>query len=178
MAKLPNDEVVARIEAALYSAGRPITIEEIINASGTDSKERVKRLLVELINKTKVTFKALEIAKLEDNSYVFQLKPSYAPIVKKFSNRPQISNSVLKTLSYIAYEQPVTTKRLLEIRGSKVYYHLRELQEQEFVQFKSSGRIKVYSTTGKFNNYFGVSDLKMLKKSLLLQPKDIEKKNT
>lgn len=178
MAKLPNDEVVARIEAALYSAGRPISLEEIVNASGTDSKERVKRLLVELINKTKVTFKALEIAKLEDNSYVLQLKPSYAPIVKKFSNRPQISNSVLKTLSYIAYEQPVTTKRLLEIRGSKVYYHLRDLQEQEFVQFKSSGRIKVYTTTGKFNNYFGVSDLKMLKKSLLLQPEDGGKKNT
>lgn len=178
MAKLPNEEVVARIEAALYSAGRPITMEEIVNASGTDSKERVKRLLTELINKTRVTFKALEIAKLEDNSYVFQLKPSYAPIVKRFSNRPQISNSVLKTLSYIAYEQPVTTKRLLEIRGSKVYYHLKELQDQEFIQFKSSGRIKVYSTTAKFNNYFGISDMKMLKKSLLLQPKNIEKKNT
>jgi segregation and condensation protein B len=178
MARLPNDEVVARIEAALYSAGRPITIKEIMNASGVDSKDRVKRLLTELINKTKVTFKALEIAKLEDNSYVFQLSPNYAPIVKKFSNRPQFSKSVLKTLSYIAYEQPVTTKRLLEIRGSKVYNHLRELQGQEFIQFKSSGRIKVYSTTAKFNNYFGVSDLKILKKSLLMQPKDMEKKNT
>ncbi|VFJ12408.1 SMC-Scp complex subunit ScpB [Candidatus Nitrosocosmicus franklandus] len=178
MARLPNDEVVARLEAALYSAGRPITLEELVNASGIDSKEKVKRLLAELINKTRVTFKALEIAKLEDNSYVFQLKPSYTPIVKRFSNRPQISNSVLKTLSYIAFEQPVTTKRLLEIRGSKVYYHLKELQDQEFIRFKSSGRIKVYSTTEKFNSYFGISDLKMLKKSLLSQPKNIEKKNT
>ena len=178
MARLPNDEIVARIEAALYSAGRPISVEEIVSASGTDSKEKVKRLLTELINKTRVTFKALEIAKLEDNSYVFQLKPSYAPIVKKFSNKPQISNSVLKTLSYIAYEQPVTTKRLLEIRGSKVYYHLRELQDLEFINFRSSGKIKVYSTTTKFNNYFGISDLKMLKRSLLMQPKNLEKKNT
>lgn len=178
MTKLPNDEIIARIEAALYSSGRPLSMEEIIKASGIDSKEKVKRLLNELINKTRVVFKALEIAKLEDGSFVFQLKPSYNPIVKRFSTKPQISNSVLKTLSYIAFEQPVTTRRLLEIRGSNVYNHLRELEEENFVSFKTSGRIKVYTTTSKFNAYFGINDLKSLKKSLLLNPKESEKKNT
>ena len=119
MTKLPNDEIIARIEAALYSSGRPLTLDEIVAASGINSKEKVKKLINELINKTQVVFKALEIAKLEDGTFVFQLKPSYSPIVRRFSNKPQISNSVLKTLSYIAFEQPVTTKRLLEIRGSK-----------------------------------------------------------
>ena len=114
---MPPDEIIARIEAALYSAGRPLTIDDIVKASGIESRERIKRLLNELINKTKVAFKALEIARLEDGTYVFQLKPSYAPIIKKFSNKPQISNSVMKTLSYVAYEQPVTSKRLVEIRG-------------------------------------------------------------
>lgn len=178
MTKLPNDEIVARIEAALYSSGRPLTFDEIIRASGIESKDKVKKLLNELINKTQVVFKALEIAKLEDGTYVFQLKPIYNPIVKRFSNKPQISNSVLKTLSYIAFEQPVTTRRLLEIRGSKVYHHLKELQEEDFINFKSSGRIKVYTTTSKFNGYFGINDLKSLKKSLLLNPKELEKKNT
>lgn len=178
MTKLPDDEIVARIEAALYSSGRPLTLDEIIRASGIESREKVKKLLNELINKTQVVFKALEIAKLEDGSYVFQLKPIYNPIVKRFSNKPQISNSVLKTLSYIAFEQPVTTRRLLEIRGSKVYHHLKELQEEDFINYKSSGRIKVYTTTSKFNSYFGINDLKSLKKSLLLNPKELEKKNT
>lgn len=178
MTKLPNDEIIARIEAALYSSGRPLTLDEIIAASGINSKEKVKKLMNELINKTQVVFKALEIAKLEDGTFVFQLKPSYSPIVRRFSNKPQISNSVLKTLSYIAFEQPVTTRRLLEIRGSKVYNHLRELQEEEFINFKSSGRIKVYTTTSKFATYFGISDLKVFKKSLLLNSKESEKKNT
>jgi segregation and condensation protein B len=74
MTKLPTDEIIARIEASLYSAGRPLTIDEIVKASGTESRERVKRLLNELINKTKVAFKALEISNLEDGTYVFQLK--------------------------------------------------------------------------------------------------------
>ena len=178
MTKLPTDEIIARIEAALYSAGRPLTIEDIVNASGIESRERIKRLLNELINKTKIAFKALEIAELEDGTYVFQLKPSYAPIIKKFSNKPQISNSVMKTLSYVVYEQPVTGKRLVEIRGSKVYMHLKELQDLEFITHKSSGRVKIYNTTMKFKNYFGISDLAMLKKSLLMNPTAFAKKNT
>ena len=56
MTKLPNDEIVSRIEAALYSSGRPLTFEEIIRASGIESKDKVKILLNELIDKTQVVF--------------------------------------------------------------------------------------------------------------------------
>ena len=78
---LPEDEVTARIEAALYSAGRPLTMDEMIRASGTNSKEKTAKVLADLVRKAKSAFKAIEIAQLEDGSYVFQLKPSYAPLV-------------------------------------------------------------------------------------------------
>ncbi len=167
MAKLPLDETIARVEAALYSAGRPLTLDELTKASGIDSREKIKKILNELISKTKVIFKAIEIVKLDDGTYVFQLKPNYSPIVKKFAARPQLSNSVLKTLSYITFEQPVTSKRLVEIRGSKVYSHLKELEQLEFIASSSAGRLKIYTTTKKFQNYFGINDLKALKNSLL-----------
>lgn len=178
MTKLPHDEIIARVEAALYSAGRPLTIEDITKASGIESKEKIKKILNELINKTKVVFKAIEIVKLDDGSYVFQLKPYYNPIVKKFAAKPQISNSVLKTLSYIAYEQPVTSKRLVEIRGSKVYSHIKELEQIEFITHKDIGRLKIFNTTKKFQIYFGISDLKSLKHSLLLNEAQISKRNS
>ena len=168
MTKLPQDEVIARVEAALYSAGHPLTIEDITKASGIESKEKIKKILNELINKTKVVFKALEIVKLDDGSYVFQVKPYYTPIVKKFASKPQVSNSVLKTLSYIAYEQPVTSKRLVEIRGSKVYSHIKELEQIEFITHKDIGRLRIFNTTKKFQIYFGIGDLKTFKNSLLL----------
>ena len=101
MIKLPPDEVIARVEAALYVAGRPLTIDEITKASGLDSKEKIRKILNELINKTKVVFKAIEIVKLDDGKYVFQLKPNYSPIVKKFASKPQTSK--YSTKNFVLY---------------------------------------------------------------------------
>ena len=54
MVKIENmKEATARIEAALYSAGRPLRIEDIIRASGTESKIKTLELLNEIIKKTK-----------------------------------------------------------------------------------------------------------------------------
>ena len=164
---LPEDEIAARIEAALYSAGRPLSVEELIRASGTNSKEKTQRVVNELVKKTKSTFKAIEIAQLEDGTYVFQLRPEYAPLVRKFAQHPLIASAVLKTLSYIAYEQPVTSKRLVQIRGSQVYSHIKILEQLLFVEHESLGRLKVYRTTPKFQNYFGITDLNAMKSKLV-----------
>ncbi len=164
---LPEDEVIARIEAALYSAGRPLSVDELIRASGTTSKEKTMRVVIELMKRTKSTFKAIEIAQLDDASFVFQLKPAYSPIVRKFAQRPLVASAAQKTLSYIAYEQPVTSKRLVQIRGSQVYTHLRELEQLQFVEHENLGRLKVYRTTKKFQEYFGISDMNAIKSKLV-----------
>jgi segregation and condensation protein B len=167
-ASLPEEEIIARIEAALYSAGRPLPLPEIIKASGSNSKRKTLKILQELMTKTKLTFKAIEICQLQDQSYVFQLKASYTPLARKFAQKPVISNATLKTLSYIAYEQPVTSKRLSQIRGSNVYSHLKELEHSSFICHERIGRLKIFKTTKKFQNYFGVNDLADLKKAVLI----------
>ena len=164
---MPDDEVTARIEAALYSSGRPLSIEELVRASGTNSKERTMKVLLELIKKVRGAFKAIELLKLEDGSYVLQLKPSYTPVVRRFAQHPLISASALKTLSYIAYEQPVTSKRLVQIRGSQVYNHTKELEQLLFVEHENLGRLKVYRTTKKFQEYFGIPDINAMKSKLV-----------
>lgn len=77
-----NDEPTARIEAALYSAGRPLKIEELIRASGTESRTKTFEILNEVMKKTKSAFKALEVVILPDGLYVFQLKPEYSQLSK------------------------------------------------------------------------------------------------
>jgi segregation and condensation protein B len=166
-ASLPEQEITARIEAALYSAGRPLSVEELVRASGTNSKEKTIKVVTDLIRKTKSVFNAIEISQLEDGTYVFQLKPAYTPVVRKFAQQPLISSSSLKTLSYIAYEQPVTSRRLVQIRGSQVYTHLRELESVSFIEHEKLGRLKVYRTTKKFQDYFGVNDLDSMKSKLI-----------
>ena len=108
MVKIENtEEATARIEAALYSAGRPLRIEDIIRASGTESRTKTLELLNIIIKKTKTAFKALEIAILPDGTYVMQLKPEYSSTVKRYASKPVLPNATLKTLSYIAYMQPM-----------------------------------------------------------------------
>ena len=53
-----ENESTARLESALYSAGRPLSIEDLIRASGTESRVKTLNLLTKLIQKTKSAFKS------------------------------------------------------------------------------------------------------------------------
>jgi len=162
-----NDEATARIESALYSAGRPLSVEDLIRASGTESRPKTLALLDSIMKKTKNAFKSIEIVILPDGNYVFQLKPEYSSSVRRYASKPILSKATQKTLSYIAFEQPVSSKQLVEIRGSGVYVHLKELRQLNFIENQNIGRMKIYSTTEKFQKYFGISgDINILKQRL------------
>ena len=162
-----ENESTARLESALYSAGRPLTLEELIKASGTESRQKTISTLDSIIKKMKNVFKAIEIVILPDGSYVFQLKPEYSSSVRKYASKPLLSRATQKTLSYIALEQPISSKQLLEVRGSGVYAQLKELRQLNFIEHQSVGRLRIYSTTEKFQKYFGIEgDVNALKQKL------------
>ena len=162
-----EDQVAARLESALYSAGRPLTVEELIKATGTESRQKTLDVLDSIIKKMKSTFKAIEIVNLPDGSYVFQIKPEYSSSVRKYASKPLLSRATQKTLSYIALEQPISSKQLLEVRGSGVYTHLKELRQLNFIEHQAVGRLRIYSTTEKFQKYFGIEgDVNALKQKL------------
>jgi segregation and condensation protein B len=162
-----ENESTARIEAALYSAGRPLKIEELIRASGTESRTKTFNILNNLMKKSKSAFKAIEIVTLPDESYVFQLKPEYSSTVKKYASKPVLPKATLKTLSYIAYMQPISSKQLVETRGSGVYSHLKELRQLDYISHQNVGRLRIFSTTEKFQKYFGIQgDVENLKQKL------------
>ncbi|MEO9307421.1 MAG: SMC-Scp complex subunit ScpB [Nitrososphaera sp.] len=167
MGKIDDDDAIARLEAALYSAGRPLTIEELIKASGTESRTKTLTLMTNLVKKTKSVFKAIEVASLPDGSYVFQLKPEFNTVIRKYASKPLLPTATLKTLSYIAYMQPISSKRLVEVRGSGVYMHLKLLQQLDYIEHQNVGRLKIYNTTEKFQKYFGIQgDKDLLKQKL------------
>ena len=168
MIKIQNENTIAaRLESALYSAGRPLTLEELIKASGTESRQKTTTTLDSIIKKMKNVFKAIEVVILPDGSYVFQLKPEYSSSVRKYASKPLLSRATQKTLSYIALEQPISSKQLLEVRGSGVYAQLKELRQLNFIEHQSVGRLRIYSTTEKFQKYFGIEgDVTALKQKL------------
>ena len=162
-----ENEATARIESALYSSGRPLSVEELIRASGTESRPRTLAILDSLIKKTKNVFAAIEIVVLPDGNFVFQLKPEYSSSVRKYASKPILSRAVQKTLSYIAYSQPISSRQLVEVRGSGVYSQLKELRQLNFIEHQNVGRLRIYSTTQKFQKYFGIEgDVDVLKQKL------------
>lgn len=157
---------IARLEAALYAAGRPLEISELIRVSGTGSKTRTVSMLNDIMKRVNKHMMALEVSRLPDETYVLQLKHEYSEVVRKFASQPLLSRAMQKTLSYIAFMQPVSTKQLVETRGNGVYAHLKELKRLGFVTYQDAGRLKIYNTTDKFGSYFGIHDSQELKQRL------------
>jgi segregation and condensation protein B len=161
----PND--LELIEAALYVAGRPLDINELCSVLKTRSKNRTKNTVTALIQEYANRKTALEILELKNERYVLQLKSAFTPLVKKFVNRPLLSTGPLKTLSYIAYRQPVTQKRVIEVRGHHAYGHVKILKEMGLIGSERSGRSMLLRTTEYFADYFGLSlDTASMKREL------------
>jgi len=158
---------LALLEAALYVAGRPLDLRTLASVLKTRSKNKTRRLAKTLMEAYKSRETALEILELEGERFVMQLKTDYTPQVRRLAFRPLMSVGPLKTLSYIAYRQPVTQTQVIDVRGHHVYNHLKQLEELDLIARERVGRSKVVRTTEFFADYFGFShDLKIMKQQL------------
>ncbi len=155
------------LEAALYVAGRPLKINELCSVLDTRSKNKTRRIAKALMKEYACRNTALEILELKDERYVLQLKGEFTPRVRKLVNRPLLSVGPLKTLSYIAYRQPVSQKRVIDVRGHHAYGHVRLLREMGLIASERSGRSASLTTTEYFADYFALShDTATMKREL------------
>lgn len=160
-------EDVSLTEAALYVAGRPLDLNDLCSVLKTRSKNRARQTVDKLIQEYVIRNTALEILELKNERFVLQLKAEFTPHVRKFVNRPLLSVGPLKTLSYIAYRQPISQKRVIDVRGRHAYGHIKTLREMGIVSSERSGRSQLLRTTEYFADYFGLSlDTAVMKKEL------------
>ncbi len=158
---------LALVEAALYVSGRPLTISELCSVLKTRSQRKVKMLVKKLMQEYASRDTALEILELKDDRYVMQLKAEFTPYVKKLVRKPLLSTGPLKTLAYIALRQPVSQKRVVEVRGRHAYGHIKLLKEMGLIASERRGRSAVLKTTEYFADYFGLShDVQTMKREL------------
>jgi len=155
------------LEAALYVAGRPLDLKTLGSILKTRSRKKVQMLARMLIEDYKKRDTALEILELEDNRFVMQLKAEYTPEVRRLAIRPLLSKGPLKTLSYIAYRQPVSQAQVIDVRGHHAYAHLKQLEELNLISREKAGRTKIIRTTSFFADYFGLShDIRIMKQQI------------
>jgi segregation and condensation protein B len=148
---------VKLLEAALYVAGRPLGLRTLGGILGTRSKDRVLKTAENLVEKYDNYNWALEVLKVKEQRFVMQLKVDYSKKVRKLSLQSILTSGPLRTLSYIAYYQPVLQTTVIEARGSHAYRHLKLLEEKNLIEKQGSGRTSMIRTTPFFADYFGLS---------------------
>lgn len=145
------------VEAALFSAGRPVSVEEIRDATGLDP-ETIRKTLRKLIRSSRNRDTSLEVAKA-GAKYAMQLKKELVPAAAKLAQM-DIPKRLLKTLALIAYHQPVKQSEVLEMVGPKVYDHVKELHKLGLILESPVGQTKILSTSSRFPEYFGIKTTK------------------
>ncbi|MFW9918622.1 MAG: SMC-Scp complex subunit ScpB [Candidatus Thorarchaeota archaeon] len=174
-------EDMLTIEAALYAAGRALTLQELAELIGK-AESTARKILEDLsftYNKRKG---ALEVIGLPRDRYVMQLKPELTPRVGKLIPGGLLSFATLQTLVFIALKQPIIQSDLVAQRGTHCYDHVKELEEKKFIEAIPEGRSKMLKTTPLFADYFGLdqdrirlkAQLKHKLKGILAEQKERE----
>lgn len=148
---------VALIEAALYVTGKPLDLKTLGSVVGVRSEDKLRELARYLKAKYGADGSCLEVLELSDGRFVMQLKPQYVPHVKRLATRQLLTPGPMKTLSFIAYRQPVTQSYLAKVRGNLTYSHVKQLREIGLIAEEKLGRTKVLRTTPNFADYFNLS---------------------
>ncbi|HEV2113200.1 MAG TPA: SMC-Scp complex subunit ScpB [Terriglobales bacterium] len=167
----------AKIEAIIYAAEEPVTLEQIAAAvkdsvqpaegeTAVNVKERVREALDELISDYAAAGRGMEIRQVA-SGYRMSTKPEHHDAVRVFAKslKPPIRLSLqaLETLAVIAYKQPVTAPEISEIRGVDCSGVLGTLMDRKLITTAGRkavvGRPILYKTTKEFLLRFGLSDI-------------------
>ena len=166
------------IEALLFSAQKPLSIQELTAAiKGAEVDPATPNEFARVKNAEVAA--ALEELKVEyiQQSRAFQLiekaegwqlatDPSFAKWVRQLFPAPKparLSAPALETLAIIAYRQPITRADVEAVRGVNIDGVLQTLMERGLVKIAGRaeipGRPLVYETTQFFLDHFGLRNL-------------------
>ena len=167
----------AKIEAIIYAAEEPVTIEQIVavlkeeigEQETSAAKEKVRNAVEELTNDYASDQRGIEVRKI-GGGYRMSTKPEHHEAVRAFAKslKPPIRLSLpaLETLAVIAYKQPVTGPEIAEIRGVDTSGVLATLIDRKLITTAGRkavvGRPILYKTTKEFLLRFGLNDINEL----------------
>lgn len=168
----------AQVEAIVYAAETPVTLEQITqltkasvlaeDASLDDAavKSRVRSVLEELVADYSSPDRGIEVRQVA-GGYRISTKPEQHDSVRAFAKslKPpmRLSLPALETLAVIAYKQPVTVPEISEIRGVDSSGVIATLLDRKLITTAGRkaviGRPILYKTTKEFLMRFGLKDV-------------------
>ena len=141
------------VEAALFAADAPLRPSDIAARTGLD-ESAVAGALRELRQEYDLRGSAIVISAVA-GAYRMMLRPECTRFIGAFA-RPDLPGGAMRTLSTIAYNQPVLQSKLVAVRGPRAYDDVRLLTERGLISAKPAGQTVELTTTAKFSEVFGI----------------------
>lgn len=158
------------LEGILFVMGdEGVDLKSLCEIMGLNETE-VKDLLMRLKKSYEAEDRGLRISYLGD-AFKLTTKQEHKEYYEKLVVNPgtnKLSQAALETLAIIAYNQPITTSEVSEIRGVASGQLIRKLVAKGLLKEAGKsdmpGRPNLYRTTSEFLDYFGLATIEDLPK--------------
>ena len=164
---LDRQEEKAILEAILFTMGESVEIERLAAVIEED-KNTTRQLLMEMKEEYDQKSGGITLIELEDSFQMCTRAEMYEYLIKiaKTPRKYVLTDTLLETLSIIAYKQPITRAEIEKIRGVSCDHAVNRLVEfgliAEVGRMDAPRRPLLFGTTEEFLRSFGVKSLEEL----------------
>ncbi len=164
--RLGADRVRTIVETLLFLAERPLTVEELRQASGVEA-ERLEKALDQLSGHYREGPCGVVLHEVA-GGWQLRSSPDNSAFARRFLKvKPQrLTRAALETLAIIAYRQPVTRPEVEEIRAVDCGAVVKALLDRKLIKIlgkkEEPGRPILYGTSREFLEFFALKDLASL----------------
>ncbi|MBD3313554.1 SMC-Scp complex subunit ScpB [Candidatus Woesearchaeota archaeon] len=164
-----EDALKKDIEAILFAAGRKVELDEILQLTKENDKNKVEDALQELKKEYDSSDSPMFVIQ-EGDGWKMTVKERYLGVVKDVAPHTELNKALLETLAIIAWKQPVYQSDVIKIRGSTAYEHIRDLVDMGFITKVKEGRSYILKPSTRFFDYFDLPSREAVKEVF----KDVE----
>lgn len=150
-------ELMFKVEGILFSYGDWLNVDDIVKILDIDSAKIVLEVLAEVRKKFENGF-SFFVEENEQGMWRMVLRSEYEELVSELVSEVEMPANVIKVLSVIAYEMPVSKTRLSEIMGKHVKQEIDFLIKTKFLYSEKKGNGRYYKVTKKFYDYFKLDE--------------------
>lgn len=161
------DELLAAIEGILFTMGDSVEVSAIAKALEVPAR-LVWKAVDALDRKYSSRASGIMLQRFNDAVQMSTKPEQYENLIRiaKVPKKMTLSESVIETLSIIAYKQPITKAEVESIRGVSSDYAINKLIDYDLVRElgrkDAPGRPLLFGTTEQFLRSFGVRSLSEL----------------
>ena len=146
-----EQENLRKVEAALFIAGRFMSLQELVVL--TDINPLLLKKLLEDLQDVYAN-KGISIVH-QNELWKMDVAPEYTILVNKLATgSSEFSSAEQETLAMIAYKHPMKQSVLIKIRGNKAYDHVKKFVSMGLITKKRMGHTSELALSDTFHEYF------------------------